>query len=281
MRRRYTIMALAFLGWLLLAGAVCAQESDAAATNTVQVAVLLAPLVAAATAVERIIEMVVSWYEGVMLNASRWLGLGGGYVKWMREDIQAAQKAVIALSHKGAEATAADLTALRKAEESLAAAQDRLVEWLKSPFYTNGKRLATLLMGIILGVILAFSTRLRMLALLGIQPGDVAPNLANLAGGIDMLLTGLVIGTGSAPVHSLIGLLQNTKDAVDQARALWSGKALTEAAAALGQAQAAAAPRGIQPAMDIAPAGAPRSSAPAPQPEGEIEFLRRAKRMLR
>jgi hypothetical protein len=201
MKRRFLVCTLAIVGWLLLAAAVCAQESDAAATNTVQVAVLLAPLVAAAAAVERIIEMVVSWYEGVILNASRWLGLGGGYVKWMREDIQAAQRAVMALSHKGTEASAAELTALRKAEESLAVAQDRLVEWLKSPFYTNGKRVATLLMGIILGVILALTTRLRMLALLGIQPGDVAPNLANLAGSIDMLLTGLVIGTGSAPMH--------------------------------------------------------------------------------
>ena len=240
MNRRILIIPLACAGWLLLAGAVCAQETDTAAASTVQVAVLLAPLVAAATAIERIIEMIVSWYESIMLNASRWLGLGSGYVKWMREDIRTCQKALIALAHKGADATPNDIAALRKAEEALAAAQDRLVEWLQSPFYSNGKKVITLLMGIALGLIIAFTTRLRMLALLGIQPGDVAPNLANFAAGIDMLLTGLVIGTGSAPVHSLIGLLQNTKDAVDQARALWSGKAIKEVAAALSQAQVTA-----------------------------------------
>ena len=42
---------------------------------------------------------------------------------------------------------------------------------------------------------------------------------------IDTFVTGLIIGTGSVPVHSLIGLLQNTKDAVYEARTLWKGKA--------------------------------------------------------
>ena len=46
---------------------------------------------------------------------------------------------------------------------------------------------------------------------------------------MDKLVTGLLIGTGSAPMHSLIGLLQNTKDAVDSARALWKGEALMNA----------------------------------------------------
>ena len=43
-----------------------------------------------------------------------------------------------------------------------------------------------------------------------------------------MIITGLVIGTGSAPVHSLIGLIQNTKDAVDGARAMWDGRAFAD-----------------------------------------------------
>ena len=36
-------------------------------------------------------------------------------------------------------------------------------------------------------------------------------------------------GTPEAPVHSLIGLLQKTRDAVDGARAVWDGKALEAA----------------------------------------------------
>ena len=45
-----------------------------------------------------------------------------------------------------------------------------------------------------------------MFALLGI---DAVPAR------IDVLITGLVIGSGSYPVHSLVGILQQGKDALD------------------------------------------------------------------
>jgi hypothetical protein len=32
---------------------------------------------------------------------------------------------------------------------------------------------------------------------------------------VDVLITGLVIGSGSYPVHSLVGLLQQAKDTLD------------------------------------------------------------------
>jgi hypothetical protein len=281
MKKHCMIIGLTLVGWLLLAGAVCAQENNSSAATTVQVAVLLAPLVAAATVIERIIETIFSWYEGLLLNASHLLGLGGGYVKWMREEVKTCQDALTALAHKGNAATVSDLTAIRKAEEALAAAQDRLLEWLKSPFYTNGKRLVSLLLGMALGIGLAFATRLRMFALLGIQPVGASANLGSFVAGMDMLVTGLVIGTGSAPVHSLIGLLQNTRDAVDQARALWSGRAISEVGDALRQAQTEVAPKSVQPLMDIGPADARREAVPAPQPMGEIEFRRLTQRMLR
>jgi hypothetical protein len=101
-----------------------------------------------------------------------------------------------------------------------------------------------------------------------------------------MVVTGLVIGTGSAPVHSLIGLLQNTRDAVDQARALWSGKAIKEVAEALSQAQAGAT-RQLPPAplaSPMPPTDASAAGAQAAVPAGtvnEIEFRRMAKRLLR
>jgi hypothetical protein len=42
---------------------------------------------------------------------------------------------------------------------------------------------------------------------------------------VDQIVTGLIIGTGSAPVHQLIGIIQNTKDAIDGARQAWKGRA--------------------------------------------------------
>ncbi len=35
---------------------------------------------------------------------------------------------------------------------------------------------------------------------------------------VDVFITGLVIGTGSYPVHSLVGILQQTKETLDGAK---------------------------------------------------------------
>jgi hypothetical protein len=59
---------------------------------------------------------------------------------------------------------------------------------------------------LMLGVIIARVGQLQMFAMLGI--GIVPPQ-------IDVLITGLVIGSGSYPVHSLVGILQQGKGAVD------------------------------------------------------------------
>jgi hypothetical protein len=48
-----------------------------------------------------------------------------------------------------------------------------------------------------------------MFALMGVKVGDPR---------IDVIVTGLVIGSGSAPVHSLINILQSAKDALDSAQ---------------------------------------------------------------
>ena len=60
-----------------------------------------------------------------------------------------------------------------------------------------------------LGVIIAAVGQLQMFAMLGI--GVVPAH-------IDVLITGLVIGSGSYPVHSLVGILQQGKGAVDSAK---------------------------------------------------------------
>jgi hypothetical protein len=69
-------------------------------------------------------------------------------------------------------------------------------------------------------LLIAFMTQLRMFALLNI---DLAWPW------VDIFVTGLIVGTGSAPVHSLIGLLQKTKSAIEEARSLWSGQAYNQA----------------------------------------------------
>lgn len=266
-------------GWvialsLLFTGVVLAQGSDQGQATTGTVALLLAPLVAAATAVERIIDMIFNWYESILLNVSAFSGQAKDYLGWARGEVARLQKEL--LNAQGNWEKVAQL------ESQLEAAQNRLIEFLKSPTYLSRKRTLAVVLGIVIGLIMAFTVQIKMFAMLGIElPWGWA----------DMLVTGLVIGTGSAPVHSLIGLLQNTKDAVDQARALWSGKAFNEAQAAYMQsiqaaqmqAQALAAQKGVQvkPMAAEEAFGLPAEAAASPIPVDDLAMRRRIRGMLR
>lgn len=181
--------------------------TEASTSDTTSMALILAPLLAAATAIERCIEGVFGLVEGVILSLGRFLGLGGEYVQWAQE--QAKRYRDQLLKMKG------DLTQIRAVERQLIDAEQRLKDYLKSEPWVSGKKVVSLVLGILLGVLLALVTKLRMFELLNVK---LVPATA------DMLITGLVIGTGSAPVHSLIGILQNTKNAIDEARALARGR---------------------------------------------------------
>lgn len=211
--KRFLITALGAVAYsLVFAGVAWAQEGASGGNAGADVAAVLAPILAAATATERIIEMIFNWYESLILSANRLLGEGRGYLGWTQKQVQKYQVELLKLSNQN------DANALKQAEYQLVLAQERLQDYLKSPFYISWKRGLTLVLGIVFGVIIAFVVQLQMFKLLlGIQTSQIFSWL-------DILVTGLIIGTGSAPVHSLIGLLQNTKDAVYEARTLWKGK---------------------------------------------------------
>lgn len=208
MRRILLTAGLVLVISLAVAGVAWAQEPSQDKASIDTIALLLAPILAAATAIERIIEMLFNWYESLILNTSTLLGQGKGYLAWAQEQVHKWRNAIAWSRLSG--------DALRQAEDALEDAQERLWTYIKSAEYTSRKRVLTLALGILFGLLVAYATRLQMFALLGLEISWPW---------IDMFVTGLVIGTGSAPVHSLFGLLQNTKDAIDQARALWSGQA--------------------------------------------------------
>src|SRR5687767_15405518 len=60
-----------------------------------------------------------------------------------------------------------------------------------------------------LGVIIAALAQLQMFALLGVS---------TVPARFDVLITGLIIGSGSYPVHSLVGILQQGKDTLVASR---------------------------------------------------------------
>ena len=216
-----TALFVIFLS-LLVTGIAYAQDGSPQTANgaAVEVAVLLAPLIAAATAVERIIEMIFDWYESIILDLSKFPAQASDYLGWARKEVEKFKNELIKPKAEGEKEE--DFSArLRAAEANLLKAQDRLHEYLSSPTYISAKKKISLIIGIVLGLIVAVSAQIKMFTLLGIP---VPENLSF----VDMIITGLVIGTGSAPVHSLIGLIQNTKDAVDGARAMWDGRAFAD-----------------------------------------------------
>src|SRR4030095_16889416 len=75
--------------------------------------------------------------------------------------------------------------------------------------YISAKSAISIVLGLMLGVIIAAVGQLQMFALLGI---------AVVPAKFDVFITGLVIGSGSYPVHSLVGILQQGKDTLDSAK---------------------------------------------------------------
>jgi hypothetical protein len=218
---RLTIVAILTLG---LAPLVLAQDGSTTPA-AISVTVALAPLAAAATAIERILEWFFNWveslYQGVVVAT-----LGGviGWFRWARDEWQAA--------YEGLSNAAAELRTLRgqpqpdqdqvkawlqktkEFEAQMMAAETRLQGVTKTPQYVHIKQGVAVLAGLVLGLVIAFAADLRMFAMLGVQ---MVPALAFW----DHLITGLVIGTGSQPVHSLINLLQQSQDAMGSLRNMW------------------------------------------------------------
>jgi hypothetical protein len=216
MKRLVRILLLSIILSLALTAIVSAQGGTEPGTSGAAaggVAQLLAPLLAAATAIERVIEMVFSFGEGMWLRVAQVPEHVESYVAWARQQVKKARDDLL-------NGTATEAPGAGALEDKLKDAQKRMEAILKTDPYISIKRVISLVAGIGLGLAVALLTKLRMFDLLGVHLGDT-PFLATM----DMIVTGLVIGTGSAPVHSLIGILQKSKDAIDEARALAAGKA--------------------------------------------------------
>jgi ElaB/YqjD/DUF883 family membrane-anchored ribosome-binding protein len=236
---------------LLCVGVAYAQEGEAgstAATTEASIAVLLAPLLAAATAIERAIEGIFNLIESAVLSLSSFSAIGGEYVAWAKEQVKRYRSQLLKM--KG------DPVQIRAAEKLLHDAEQRLKDWLKSEPYVSLKRSASLALGIVFGLLVAFTTKLKMFQLL---------NVTMVPANMDIIVTGLVIGTGSAPVHSLIGILQKTRDAIDEARALARGRSIEAIKDVLYPTPLAVAPA-VVPA--VAPAAPPEERGPLPSIAG-------------
>lgn len=194
-------------------------------------AIVLAPVLAAATGVERMLETLFNIIEGNWKSMVAYLGRGLRWLNSVEVEVDASRQWLADVSTRYGEEmsllqmkegmSVADLSQemldkissaramLDLAEKRLATAENNLAAAVTSDGYSNAKAAASIVLGLVIGVIVAAMGQLQMFAMLGI--GSVPAR-------VDVFITGLVIGSGSYPVHSLLGILQQTKDTLDGAK---------------------------------------------------------------
>ena len=221
------VIALALIGWVFFVAPIdkAAVATLAAGAN---LTVLLAPVLAAAAGVERLLETVFNVIEGSWKSMVAYLGRGLRWLKSAEVEVDASRQwladvsgrfneemrslqmkpgmSVADLSKEMQDKITSGKTMLALAEKRLSDAEDNLSEMTSSDGYRSAKAAASIVLGLMIGVIVATFGQLQMFAMLGI--GAVPAR-------VDVFITGLVIGTGSYPVHSLVGILQQGKNTLD------------------------------------------------------------------
>ncbi len=227
------IVALAWgivLGWVLL-GPPIPEAAAYPLEVGVSLMVVLAPLFIAAAAVERALESTFNIIENNWHALVAYLGRGMRWLKSAEAEVERARQWLADASGLydqrmdgltfEADQPRAGLTAdivqqMEEVKSVLVAAEKRLTEAERnlssltaSASYRKAKTSACIIVGLLLGVIVARMTSLQMFAMLGV---------ASVPANLDVLLTGFVIGTGTYPLHSLVGMLQQFKDIFDSAK---------------------------------------------------------------
>jgi opacity protein-like surface antigen len=230
------ILWVALIIWVLAFAPITdaqAAQLDVGAT----MAMVLAPVLAAAAAVERTLETTFNVIEGSWRTMIAYLGRGLRWLKSAETEVKQARQFLADVSNKfnqemeniplgqiSASALTADMQArmeianrmLSLAQERLKDAEGNLAAVTSSDSYIRAKASASIIVGLMLGVIIAGLGQLQMFAMLGI---GLVPQR------IDVLITGLVIGSGSYPVHSLVGILQQGKDTLDSVKGYFNRSA--------------------------------------------------------
>ncbi len=190
---------------------------------------VLAPFLAISLAIERLLETVYNWVEQTSLAVADILVAPREALDWVGREYQDAYEATQeAAKTVGLETTPEKLTQLKKAEDRLVDAEERLRGWINAPEYLARKRAVSIWFGLMTGLVISVVGSLGMLNYIGIP----APRF------IDMLITGFVIGSGPGPMHDLIGIVQGGKNALASLGQIAKGKPVQEAMEALQRAEA-------------------------------------------
>ena len=225
-----TLVAAALIVWVFFIADI--QDATVAVlAPAANLTLVLAPVLAAAAGVERTLETTFNIIENSWKTLVAHLGKGLRWLNAAELEVDSARQwlaevanrynqelrsleikdgmSVSDLSNQMQEKISAANAMLDLAQTRLADAESNLSSVTTSDGYRSAKAAASIVLGLILGVIVATLGQLQMFAMLGI---------ATVPAPFDVFITGLVIGSGSYPVHSLVGILQQTKDTLDGAK---------------------------------------------------------------
>jgi len=191
----------------------------------------LAPVLAAAAGVERTLETTFNIIENSWKSLVAYLGRGLRWLNSAQLEVEASRQWLAEVSARYNEEllslkikdnmSVSDLSTemqnkisaakamMDLAEKRLDDAENNLANVTASDGYRSAKAAASIVVGLILGVIVSTLGQLQMFSMMGI---------ASVPARVDVFITGLVIGTGSYPVHSLVGILQQNKETLDGAK---------------------------------------------------------------
>ncbi len=187
-------------------------------TAGVDLTLILAPIIAASTGIERLLETLFDLLESYQRAFVAFLAGRSEWLRWAVDEWKAARERLDALAQQADPtqrveqllmSTEDALTQrVERAADDLARAEQRLASLTETPQYRDAKRVISILLSLFLGIVVATVLPLQMFALLGV----------NIPARLDVLITGIAIGTGATPVHMLIGILQQGKDTLDGAQ---------------------------------------------------------------
>lgn len=243
MQRWFRFLVLLIVGiWIgLVVWVFFFAQIDEAASSPLEASanltVVLAPILAAAAAVERTLETIFNVIEGSWRTMVAYLGRGMRWLKSAETEVKQARAFLADVADKfNAEMASMEIgqgaipqvtaeikaridsvsAMMAMAQQRLDAAEDKLSEATSSETYIQAKTAVSVVLGLMLGVVIAAVAQLQMFATLGV---DIVPAR------FDVLITGLVIGSGSYPVHSLVGILQQGKDTLDSVKGYFNRSA--------------------------------------------------------
>jgi hypothetical protein len=231
------VLTVALIVWVFILAPID-KATVAKIEASANLAVVLAPVLAAAAGVERMLETVFNIMEGSWKSMVAYLGRGLRWLNSAEVEVDTARQWLADVSIRyndemrslqlKPDMSAADLsknmqtkiaaakTLVDLAEKRLTDAEKNLAAATSSDSYRSAKAAVSIVLGLMIGLIVATLGQLQMFAMLGI---GVVPAR------VDVLITGLIIGTGSYPVHSLVGILQQSKDTLDSVKGFFNRSA--------------------------------------------------------